>query len=39
MTPQYGCGQGVKRVRFSEQEPTDSPSTSRLMTSENNGTY
>ncbi len=39
MTPQYGCGQGEKRVRFSEQEPTDSPSTSRLRTSENNGTY
>ncbi len=39
MTPQYGCGQGVKRMRFSEQEPTVSPSTSRLRTSENNGTY
>ncbi len=39
MIPQYGCGQGVKRMRFSEREPTDSPSTSRLRPSENNGTY
>ncbi len=39
MTPQYGCGQGVKRMRFTEQEPTVSPSASRLRTSENNGTY
>ncbi len=38
-TPQYGCGQGVKRMRFTEQEPAVRASTSRLRTSENNGTY
>ncbi|XP_058637566.1 uncharacterized protein LOC131543795 [Onychostoma macrolepis] len=32
----YGCGQAVKRVRLSEQETSDSPSTRRLRTSENN---
>ncbi len=38
-TTQYGCGQGVKRMRFTEQEPNVSPSASRLRTSENNGMY
>ncbi len=38
-TPRYGCGQGVKRMRFTEQEPAVRPSTSRLRTLENNGTY
>ncbi len=38
-TPQYGCGQGVKRMRFTEQDPTVRPSTGCLRTTENNGTY
>ncbi len=38
-TPQYGCGQGVKRMRFTEQEPTVRPSTSRIRNTDNNGTY
>ncbi len=38
-TPLYGCGQGVKRMRFTEQEPAVRASASRLRTSENNGTY
>ncbi|XP_058644238.1 uncharacterized protein LOC131547582 [Onychostoma macrolepis] len=32
----YGCGQAVKRARLPEQETNDSPSASRLRTSENN---
>ncbi len=35
--PQYGCGKGIKRIRLSEQDAGDTPSTSRLRTSENNG--
>ncbi len=37
--PQYGCGQGVKRMRFTEQEPTVRPSTSSSRNTDNKGTY
>ncbi len=33
----YGLGKGVKRIRIPEQSSSDTPSTSRLRTSENNG--
>ncbi len=36
---QYGCGQGVKRMRFTEQEPTVTASTSSSRNTDNNGMY
>ncbi len=36
---QYGCGQGVKRMRFTEQEPTVTASASTSRNMENNGMY
>ncbi len=39
MPRMYGCGQGVKRFRLPEQETGDTPITSYLRTSENNGMY
>ncbi len=38
-TPQYGCGQGVKRMRFTEQEQDVRPSTSSSRNTDNNGMY
>ncbi len=35
--PQYGLGKSVKRIRISGQDTDETPSTSRLRTSENNG--
>ncbi len=36
---QYGSGQGVKRMIFTEQEPSVRPSTSSSRNTDNNGMY
>ncbi len=36
---QYGCGQGVKRMRFTEQEATVTASASTSRNTDNNGMY